>query len=208
VRYTTVNNWIGDDITQNALLDRIISALSSDYEVKIIDGEIEVISHEHFAKVYIPIEQIIESFSEGNFEDVLQETLLMIEDSITPTEVDYTRVYPLIKSNKSIEGINVISEPLFTDVSLIYALDIEHSYRYLSQKDRLDIDKVKCFANENINSLLPILKQIDSEIPIFSIDLLSNEQADLAASLFLNLAMQKQIRHRVGSQFLLSVTWG
>lgn len=98
--------------------------------------------------------------------------------------------------------MNILSVPLFCDLSIAYAEDRETTYHYLTMDYGIDVEKIEKISSNNINSVLPILRTIDDDIPLFTIDTLAAEQSDLEASLLLNSALKKQIKAKIGSQYL------
>lgn len=88
---------------KKSALDRIISALSKQkqYTVQLKNDQLEIASANYRTVFYIPVNQALESFKNGNNAD---DFLLMLEDNFSTSEIDNSRIYPLIKKTASIKN--------------------------------------------------------------------------------------------------------
>ena len=208
--------WIklceGGDTLQKELLEKVINTLCKKYNVN-VDGrheQIEIVSDKYRTRFFIPVEQLDEMFDKKiGFEKSMEKLLSTVEDGIAPAKPDFSRIYPVFKPTASLKGMNVLSTSYGseTGMSVLYGEDKGETYRYLSNQCPRSIESVQKIAHENINSFLPILKQADIKVPLFSIDVIDAQYVDLISSLILNTAVQRQIRSMVGQKYIFAIPY-
>ena len=118
--------------------------------------------------------------------------------------VDYNNVYPLLKSRnfgKGEKDLRFCREQAFTDIDTLYVSDEGEVFRFVLESDDVDFDKIKKRAWENLNKLSNILVRLDDTLNIFCL----RYSTDYNASFLLSDSLQKQIKRKVGKDYLFAI---
>jgi len=118
--------------------------------------------------------------------------------------VDYNNVYPLLKSRnfgKGEKDLRFCREQAFTDIDTLYVSDEGEVFRFVLESDDVDFDKIKKRAWENLNKLSNILVRLDDTLNIFCL----RYSTDYNASFLLSDSLQKQIKRKVGQDYLFAI---
>lgn len=119
-------------------------------------------------------------------------------------KVDYNNVYPLLKSRnfgKGEKDLRFCREQAFTDIDTLYVSDEGEVFRFVLESDDVDFDKIKKRAWENLNKLSNILVRLDDTLNIFCL----RYSTDYNASFLLSDSLQKQIKRKVGQDYLFAI---
>jgi uncharacterized protein YtpQ (UPF0354 family) len=119
-------------------------------------------------------------------------------------KVDYNNVFPLLKSRdfgKGEKDLRFCREQAFTDIDTLYVSDEGEVFRFVLESDDVDFDKIKKRAWENLNKLSNILVRLDDTLNIFCL----RYSTDYNASFLLSDSLQKQIKRKVGKDYLFAI---
>ncbi|WP_165000774.1 DUF1444 family protein [Xylanivirga thermophila] len=119
-------------------------------------------------------------------------------------KVDYNNVFPLLKSRdfgKGEKDLRFCREQAFTDIDTLYVSDEGEVFRFVLESDDVDFDKIKKRAWENLNKLSNILVRLDDTLNIFCL----RYSTDYNASFLLSDSLQKQIKRKVGQDYLFAI---
>lgn len=118
-------------------------------------------------------------------------------------KIDYTKVYPLIKSKDFgiDEDIDFIRDDLFLDLDVLYAMDMGETFRFVLRDDKYDYKKLKESAYKNLERVSTGLVKLDKDLDIYSVAFLT----DYSSSLILLNNMKQQIQRKVGTNHLLAI---
>lgn len=118
-------------------------------------------------------------------------------------KVDYSKVYPLVKSKEfgQVEAAEFVREHLFLDLDVLYASDEGETFRFILKDDHFDMDELRNRALENLNSVATGLTKLDQDFDIYSVSFLT----DYSSSFILLDKMKKQIERKLGTNHLLAL---
>lgn len=119
-------------------------------------------------------------------------------------KVDYNNVFPLLKSRdfgKGEKDLRFCREQAFNDIDTLYVSDEGEVFRFVLESDDVDFDKIKKRAWENLNKLSNILVRLDDTLNIFCL----RYSTDYNASFLLSDSLQKQIKRKVGKDYLFAI---
>ncbi|OPJ54756.1 DUF1444 family protein [Alkalithermobacter paradoxus] len=118
-------------------------------------------------------------------------------------KIDYTKVFPLIKSKDFGlgESTNFLRDELFLDLNILYAMDMGETFRFILIDDKYDYRKLKESAYKNLEMVSTGLVKLDKDLDIYSVAFLT----DYSSSFILLNSMKQQIQRKVGSNHLLAI---
>lgn len=113
-------------------------------------------------------------------------------------KINYDDVLPIIKlkdfgSNADVEFISE-SLGLNTDLSIFYVQDMGEMFRFITETDASDYDKLRRYAMYNINKMTNKIEKLDPAVSIYSFRFATDNNA----SLILNDSIKKQLEKRLG----------
>jgi uncharacterized protein YtpQ (UPF0354 family) len=129
------------------------------------------------------------------------ENILNLEENPKPAE--YHNMYPVIRNKEfgKDESLNFIRKHYFLDLDIFVVEDCYCLFRFCEKKQDINEEKALEAAMFNINRMKNDLYQPENDLNIFSI----KTDTDYAASLLLNTNFKKQIREKIGRNFLIAI---
>lgn len=171
----------------------------------------ELINNEIYFKygafdVIIDMEVMYELYiKEQKYETVKIHCLNAIQEVIKENKIkiNYDKVFPMIKSRDYglQEEVKFIRDNFTLDLDILYVVDLDHIYRFLTVSDNINLEKIKISAIKNLDEVHNYLIKIDDDLPIYTTALTS----DLGGTMILSEKFLNIIQKKVGKNFLFAI---
>ncbi|MBC8587606.1 DUF1444 family protein [Paratissierella segnis] len=158
------------------------------------------------AHVELPISSMYKEYQVTGYDNIKKLYIKVANEVLNQYKfkIDYNNVYPLLKSRnfgKGEKDLRFCREQAFTDIDTLYVSDEGEVFRFVLESDDVDFDKIKKRAWENLNKLSNILVRLDDTLNIFCL----RYSTDYNASFLLSDSLQKQIKRKVGQDYLFAI---
>lgn len=158
-------------LTINDFTNKIILDLNKRFSEAILEGN-NIIVKSGPTSMSIPISSVYREYQEiKDYGKTLTSYIRIISDILSQYEfkIDYTNVYPLLKSRmfgKGEKDLDFYREHAFADVDTLYVTDEGELLRFLLYSDDVDFELVKKSAWENLNKMRNPLVKLDKALEI------------------------------------------
>ena len=156
--------------------------------------------------VELPIASMYKEYQATGYDNIKKLYIKVANEVLNQYKfkIDYNNVYPLLKGRdfgKGEKDLRFCREQAFADVDTLYVTDEGEIFRFIIESDDVDFDKIKKRAWENLNKLSNILVRLDDTLNIFCL----RYSTDYNASFLLSDSLQKQIKRKVGKEYLFAI---
>ena len=185
---------------------KIIYDLNKTFPKASLQGKYVVVESDPNS-VSIPVSSIYREYQEiKDYGKTLTSYIRIISDILNQYKfkIDYTNVYPMLKSRmfgKGENGIQFYREQAFTDIDILYVSDMGELLGFILQTDDVDFYKMKMAAWENLNKMANPLVKLDKTLDIFCL----KYSTDYNSTLLLSTALQNQIHKKIGRDYLFAI---
>jgi len=193
-------------LTINDFTNKIILDLNKRFSEAILEGN-NIIVKSGPTSMSIPISSVYREYQEiKDYGKTLTSYIRIISDILSQYEfkIDYTNVYPLLKSRmfgKGEKDLDFYREHAFADVDTLYVTDEGELFRFLLYSDDVDFELVKKSAWENLNKMRNPLVKLDKALEIYTLKFTT----DYNSTLLLSTALQNQICKKIGRDYLFAI---
>ena len=193
-------------LTINDFTNKIILDLNKRFSEAILEGN-NIIVKSGPTSMSIPISSVYREYQEiKDYGKTLTSYIRIISDILSQYEfkIDYTNVYPLLKSRmfgKGEKDLDFYREHAFADVDTLYVTDEGELLRFLLYSDDVDFELVKKSAWENLNKMRNPLVKLDKALEIYTLKFTT----DYNSTLLLSTALQNQICKKIGRDYLFAI---
>ena len=185
---------------------KIIYDLNKTFPKARLQGKYVVVESEP-NNVSIPVSSIYREYQEiKDYGKTLTSYIRIISDILSQYKfkIDYTNVYPLLKSRmfgKGEKDLDFYRKEAFADLDTLYVTDAGEVFRFVLKTDDVDFDKMKKAAWENLNKMRNPLVKLDNVREIYTFKFTT----DYNSTLLLSTALQNHICKKIGRDYLFAI---
>lgn len=185
--------------------DKFLNKMQKQYQDSYIkDGDITINKGVH--ELNIPLGALYGQYLNNKsinetFINCQNEICDLISENEQP--VNYYSIHPLIKNKEfgKNDDFNFIRKHYFLDLDILIVEDKVEVFKFCGKHNNVDEEKAYNAAMFNINKVKNELILLHNQLSIYS----AKFNSDYCASLILNVNFRKQIREKVGKNFLLAL---